>query len=151
MDKLLKLDMVPPSVERELEGASGAAQLWVEGVSTLAAEASPTGQDRARWDEQVVRMKMFDVLIGNRDRNRMNALHDAAWNLILLDHSRAFGETTELPQRLNSIDRRLWAKIEALTPDALHAALGRWLDDAAVAAVLGRRDAMSTEVRSMSR
>ncbi len=151
LDKLLKLDMVPPSVERQLEGARGAAQLWVEEVSTLAAEASPPAQDRARWEDQVVRMKMFDVLIGNRDRNRMNALHDGAWHLILLDHSRAFGEATELPQRLTRIDRPLWARIEALTPDALHAALGPWLDDAAVAAVLGRRDAMSAEVRSMSR
>ena len=30
LDKLLKMDMVPPTVERQLHGANGAAQLWVE-------------------------------------------------------------------------------------------------------------------------
>ena len=32
LDKLLKLDMVPPTVERQLQGITGAAQLWVENV-----------------------------------------------------------------------------------------------------------------------
>ena len=32
VDKLLKMDMVPPTVERQLEGHNGAAQLWVENI-----------------------------------------------------------------------------------------------------------------------
>ncbi|HSD65373.1 MAG TPA: hypothetical protein VLF95_01660, partial [Vicinamibacteria bacterium] len=88
LDKLLKLDMVPPSVERQLEGSRGAAQLWVEDVTPLARDASPGGSDRAHWEDQVGRMRMFDNLIGNQDRNQGNILHDAAWNLILVDHSR---------------------------------------------------------------
>ena len=44
-------------------------------------------------------MTMFDNLIGNRDRNRGNMLRDAEWNVILLDHSRAFGVGSELPYR----------------------------------------------------
>ena len=36
-------------------------------------------------------MTMFDNLIGNRDRNRRNMLRDTAWNLILIDQTRAFG------------------------------------------------------------
>ena len=41
LDKLLQLDMVPPSVERQLEGSRGAAQLWVEDVTPPGRDAPP--------------------------------------------------------------------------------------------------------------
>ena len=55
--------------------------------------------------------------------NRSAVLHDAAWNLIQIDHARAFGSDTELPNRLTRIDRDYWAKIEGLTRKQLDAAL----------------------------
>ena len=146
LDKLLKLDMVPPSVERQLEGSRGAAQLWVEDVTPLARDVSPPGSDRARWEGQVGRMRMFDDLIGNRDRNQENILVDAAWNLILLDHSRAFGEGTDLPHKLGRIDEGLWTEIEALTPGKLEAALGAWLEHGEIKAILDRRDRLRAEI-----
>ena len=149
LDKLLKLDMVPPSVGRQLERRRGAAQLWVEDVTNLASDASPGAPDRAHWANQVVRMKMFDNLIGNPDRNQGNILHDAAWNLILLDHSRAFGEGTDFLHKLSRIDEDLWVEVEALTPGKLEAALGAWLDRSEIKAVLDRRDKMRAEVRSL--
>jgi hypothetical protein len=149
LDKLLKLDMVPPSVERQLEGSRGAAQLWVEDVTNLTRDASPGGSDRAYWGSQVVRMKMFDNLIGNRDRNQGNILHDTAWNLILLDHSRAFGEGTDFLHKLGRVDGGLWAEIEALTPGKLEAALGAWLDRSELKAILDRRDRMRAEIKSL--
>jgi hypothetical protein len=149
LDKLLKLDMVPPSVERQLEGSRGAAQMWVEHVTPLKGEASPGASAQAYWESQVVRMRMFDDLIGNRDRNQGNMLRDAAWNLILLDHSRAFGEGTDFLHELGRIDGGLWAKIEALTPVALEAALGAWLDRSEMKAILDRRDRMRAEIRSL--
>jgi hypothetical protein len=149
LDKVLKLDMVPPSVERQLEGSRGAAQLWVEGVTDFRRDTSPGEADRAYWGKQVVQMRMFDNLIGNRDRNQGNVLHDAAWNLILLDHSRAFGEGTDLPQKLSRIDEGLWARIEALAPKTLDAALGAWLDHGEIKAILDRRDRMRAEIESL--
>jgi hypothetical protein len=151
LDKLLKLDMVPPSVERQLEGSNGAAQLWVEDVTGLTGDASPGTTYRADWEDQVARMRMFDNLIGNRDRNRGNMLHDTAWNLILIDHSRAFGDGAELPQKLGRVDEGFWVRIETLTTQKLDAALGAWLDDKEIRAVLDRRDRMRAEIRSLPR
>jgi hypothetical protein len=148
LDKILKLDMVPPSVERQLEGSRGAAQLWVEDVTDFRRDTSPGEADRAYWGKQVVQMRMFDNLIGNRDRNQGNILHDAAWNLILLDHSRAFGEGTDLAQKLSRIDEGLWARIEALAPKKLEEALGAWLDRGEIKAILDRRDRMRVEMKS---
>lgn len=151
LDKLLQLDMVPPSVERQLEGSRGAAQLWVEDATPPGRDAPPGGSDRTRWEGQVGRMRVFDNLIGNRDRNQGNILRDAEWNLILLDHSRAFGEGADLPHGLGRIDRGFWAKIEALTPGKLEAALGAWLDDGEITAVLERRDRMRAEIGALPR
>lgn len=151
VDKLLQLDMVPPSVERQLEGNKGAAQLWVENVRDSKEDASPGESNRADWENQLARMTMFDNLIGSRDRNLGNMLHDAEWNLILLDHSRAFGDGTELPRKMNRIDQRFWSKIESLTPNQLDKALRAWLADHEIKALLDRREKMRAEIKSLRR
>ena len=56
LDKLLKMDMVPPAVERQLQGNMGAAQLWVEDVVDATDPTSPDAEQRAHWERQIVRM-----------------------------------------------------------------------------------------------
>jgi hypothetical protein len=148
-DKLLQLDMVPPSVERQLDGKTGAAQLWVENVVDSTGEAPvPSHGD---WETQLVRMRMFDNLIGYRDRNPANMLRDASWNLILIDHSRAFSASPELPNRLSRIDETLWERIQHLTRAQLDSALKAWLTEEELRAVLDRRERMKAEIRLLPR
>jgi hypothetical protein len=149
LDKLLKMDMVPPSVERQLQGNQGAAQLWVDNAVGVKEDESPAESHRADWENQLTRMTMFDNLIGNRDRNRANMLRDVAWNVILLDHARAFGAGTELPYRMSRVDEGCWAKIESLTRSQLDAALRAWLDENQIRAILDRRERMRAEIRSL--
>lgn len=152
LDKLLKMDMVPPTVERELQGNKGAATQWVENlIDSSKAEASLNASDRARWERQLVRMRMFDALIRNTSRNRGTMLVDAAWNLMLIDHSRAFGSEAELLQRLTEIDRDFWARMEALTRNQLDTTLRRWLDDDQISAILSRRERMAADVKLLTR
>jgi hypothetical protein len=151
LDKLLKLDMVPPSVERQLEGNLGSAQQWVESVVDATDPATPDAETRTHWEGQLVRMMMFDNLIGNRERNKRNMLRDGVWNLILLEHSRAFGPGSELSHKLYRIDEDLWARIEALTRSQLDAALRAWLDESGIKAILDRRDAMRAEIKLLRR
>jgi len=151
LDKLLKMDMVPPTVERQLQGSNGAAQLWVENVLGVKADKPAADTNQADWENQLVRMKLFDNLIGNRDRNWGNMLRDAAWNLILIDHSRAFGVGTELPHKLSRIDEGYWARVESLTRNQLDAALHAWLGENEIRAILDRRERMRVEIRSLPR
>ena len=148
LDKLLKVDMVPPTVERQLEGSKGAAQQWVENVVDAADPAIPAGESRVRWEGQLVRMTMFDNLIGNRDRNKRNMLRDNAGGLILIDHSRAFGVEPLLYQKMSAIDEAYWARIERLTRAQLDGALQPWLDPQEVNAILERREKMRAEIKS---
>jgi hypothetical protein len=147
LDKLLRMDMVPPTVERQLQGVMGAGQQWVDGALPVQTDESPDEAHRSEWEGQVVRMLMFDNLIGNRDRNRGNMLHDTAWNLILIDQTRAFGAHSELPNKLTRIDRAHWAKIEGLTRSQLDRALRAWLGENEIRAILDRRERMRTEIR----
>jgi hypothetical protein len=141
LDKLLNLDMVPPAVERELQSRKGSATLWVEDVQDLTTGA-PGESERKRWEQQIAMMLAFDSLIGNSDRNRSNMLRDNKWNLILIDHTRAFATSTELQPDLTRVDKELWGRIEGLTRKQLDATLGPWLEAGQIAALLERRDKM---------
>jgi len=150
VDKLLKLDMVPPSVERRLDDTTGAAQLWVENVVDLKDNPVPDESIRNRWENEVGRMTMFDNFIGCRDRNPGNMLHDVSWNLILIDHSRAFSTSTELPRRMTRIDATLWKTMADLPGSRLQAALSPWLSKDEINALVERREKMKAEIKSLS-
>jgi hypothetical protein len=149
LDKLLKMDMVPPSVERRLEGNVGAAQLWVENVVPLEAGVLPDEPMRARWESQLTRMAMFDSLIGNADRNMANLLRDDTWNAILIDHSGAFPANADVPRNLRRIDQAFWGRIAALTRAQLDEALGPWLSRDELTALLNRREKMKAQIESI--
>lgn len=151
LDKLLTLDMVPPTVERQIQGTKGSAQQWVEGVVDATDPTVPEGKDRIHWESDLLRMTMFDMLIGNRARVPTNMLRDGAWNLILIDHSRAFGTGAARVGKLTAVDRALWTKIEALTRPQLDKALGGRLVPGQIEAILARRDLMRADVNSLTR
>lgn len=144
LDKLLNLGMVPVIVERKIDGNTGALVLWLEGVRTWT-EVLPLPKP-ATWSRQLARMKLFDDLIGNPDRNKGNLLVDAAWNLFLIDHSRAFLDDRALPQVLDHVDTELWTKIAALDEASLEAAVGTWLSKSQMKAMLARRDRMAAVI-----
>ena len=147
LDKLLGLNMVPVVVERELQNESGAAVLWLEGVRSW--ETVLPLPKPASWNHELARMKMFDNLISNGDRNKGNLLVDDDWHLYLIDHSRAFVADLKLPQELQTIDRALWEKMLSLDEATLATTLGTWLDGRQRGALLRRRDAMKKKIDAL--
>lgn len=144
LDKLLDLDMVPPTVEKRWKGDLGAAILWLKPVRAWRTVENLPKPDK--WNRYAVRMKMFDNLICNTDRNAGNLLVDDAWNLFLIDHSRAFIHDKRLVSVMTRIDRELWQKMLALDEPSLTAALGKYLDGGAIRAILRRRDDMKVAI-----
>lgn len=143
LDRLLGMDMVPPVVERSIDGKVGAAVLWIEGTTGWNKDKPAQGPE-PEWSRQVSRMKLFDQLIANIDRNQGNLLYDHDWHLFLIDHSRAFTTRTSTDgiSAINTVDRRVWQKMDALTADDLSRALGDWLTPNEQKALLTRRDRM---------
>jgi hypothetical protein len=143
LDRLLDMQMVPPVVERKVDGLVGAAVYWVEQTKGWDMKKPAQGPE-PEWSRQISRMKLFDQLIGNIDRNQGNLLYDADWHLLLIDHSRAFTTRKSLDgiAAPGLVDAGLWKRIDALTEADLDTAVGAWLNDDERAAILARRDRM---------
>ena len=141
LDKILQLDMVPPSVERVIEGHKGALQLWIHGCKVYKDVQEDTPQT-ASWSHQLSRAKMFDNLIGNTARNEMNILVDPSWDLVLIDHTRSFSSDEELLDPPVQFDRRLVEKLRHLNPAGLALRFQGILDMEAIEHLLKRRDAL---------
>jgi hypothetical protein len=149
LDKLLELEMVPPTVEKRVNGELGALVMWLSPTRVWGDVEKEAQPERPEWRDQVIRMKMFDNLICNRDRNLGNLLVDASWNLYLIDHSRAFITSKDLPVRMSQICRELWAEMTALDEPVLERALGHWLNGKEIKAILDRRDRMAKTIGNL--
>jgi hypothetical protein len=143
LDRILGLDMVPVTVERRWEGQKASAQMWVQGCKLL----NDFGEDVRpanpfEWARQVCRQRVFDCLIANTDRNGGNILVDDQWNIILIDHSRAFARTERpFAKQITRLDRELFERLEALEEESLYARLEPWVfGRGTVRDLLERRD-----------
>ena len=141
LDKLLDLEMVPPAVEREIQGDTGAAIMWIDGVKSVK-QSGGTVPSGPAWDRPIRRMLMFDNLIGNPDRNAGNILIGLPGELILIDHSRAFTRERTLRHKIPRVDGALWDRMHTVTPAQLSSTLRPWMADDALSAVLERRTKM---------
>jgi hypothetical protein len=151
IDKLLGLEMVPPTVEKSVEGVLGAAIMWAtptKSFKEMGAKGAPTPPSIffAKFNRALVRAKMFDNLIGNIDPNLGNWLVDPSWNVILIDHSRTLTSDTRLVHKMAHIDRELWVRMQALTEAQLKGAVGQWLGDREIRALLERRKKLGEEI-----
>lgn len=149
LDKLLDLQMIPPTVEKRVEGSLGAAVMWVKPVKSfkdLGGPPTPPSVHAARWNRQILRAKMFDCLIYNKDPNLGNWLVDPAWNLILIDHTRSFTSDKKMVHDLQRVDSELWQRMKALTEEQLTQSLEKWLDKRSIRGMLERRDMMQVEI-----
>jgi hypothetical protein len=145
LDKLLRMNMVPPAVERSIDGEKGAAVMWLTSIKSVKENGGkmPAG---AVWGRATRRMLTFDNLIANNDRNAGNILIGPPGELILIDHSRAFITDDELPRKVERVDAELWGRIQALTRDDLVRVLGPWIDGDAIDAMLKRRKKMADAI-----
>ena len=94
MDKLLGLNMVPPTVERRLGGRKGSLQLWID-VELSELERYKKNilipeEQKDSYDKAMYLQRAFDSLIANTDRSQQNIRYTTDWRLILIDHSRSF-------------------------------------------------------------
>jgi len=139
LDKILGMGMVPPTVERKHDGVTGSAQLWVEHCTLLRDNDTTKAPDMGAWNKQVYRQRVWDNLTANIDRNQGNLLMDQAWNLILIDHSRAFTAAMTMPFPMNKIDKEFYTKLKALDEATIKDRMGKWLFDGPKP-ILKRRD-----------
>ena len=145
LDKLLGLDLVPPTVERTFGGRKGSLQLWVEGAMTEAERKKKkiTPPDPQAWNEQMYKVRLLHQLTDNTDfRNINNVLADPSFRVYAVDCSRGFTIYTDLraPKELVRFSRSVLEALKALDRPTLEAQLAPWLGGPQIDSLLKRRD-----------
>lgn len=144
LDRLLELNMTPPSIERSIEGVKGALTWWIPGglmeFDRLKRKIEPP--DPEYFNSQMHALRVFDLLIFNIDRNLQNLLLTADGKVWMIDHTRAFRRNDDLRNKRDIVrcDRRLFAALQKLDQPALKTAMGEFLDMEETASLLKRRD-----------
>jgi hypothetical protein len=147
LDKLLGLGLVPPTVERSIDGRRGSLQLWVEQSIT----EDERGKRKLepphlpRWNNQLHNVRLLHQLTHNTDfQNVRNVLVDPAFKVYAIDNSRAFRIQKELlaPDDLQCFSRSVLERLRALDAPLLEAKLGPWLEKMQIEGLLARRDAI---------
>jgi len=173
LDMLIGLNMVPPAVERDFQGRPGALILWAESKYSLEdlfdhrIRIPDSAQDHTQKMNWLTRA--WDSLIANEDRTQQNILYTEDWRMVLIDHSRSFRSTREFTEKLmfgkrglkmtqqgnpflfKRLPRWFLEKASALSFESVKAAVGEYLTDKEIRAVLARRDLLLEEVGEMVR
>lgn len=145
LDRLLELDMVPPTIERRVEGQMASVQLWIENTIMLKEVQAKNlhAPDAAAWNRRLHRPYVFDDVVGNIDENAGNLMFDRAWNFIKVDCSRCFTDTARTPfdvaKTIKQIDRPFFERIKALDRNLVQREIGNLLTENGAMAALFRR------------
>ena len=157
VDRLLRLGLVPATIEREVQGQRGVLQARPDRTVTLA----DVQRDKLRvggWcalEPQYELMYGFDALIGNEARTADRILYDGAWMLLLTGHGQSFGTARTLPAHLQarppSPGPELRRRLAALDDAKLAAALGDLVTPRERKALLDRRNALLAPAAAAAR
>ena len=145
LSRLLGLDAIPVSVERRIDGRMGAVTWWIDDVLMTEKrryQRKIEPPDPVVWNQQIHRIRVFDRLIYNVDRNLGNLVITKDWKAWMIDHTRSFLLRKKLlkPEQIPRCDRGLLAALRGLEFKATLSALGGHLGKPEVRALLARRD-----------
>lgn len=153
LNRLLDLDMVPPTVRRKVNGKWGTLQLWVENamMDLDRVEQKVRAPNPVQWLYQVQTMYLFDRLIQNDDRNQGNILMTENGRLWMIDHTRSFRPTDDLEEteKIELCSRDLLEKLRELTAEELEKELGDLLTGGQYKYLLLRRDRLVEHIESL--
>ena len=151
LDQMLGFEITPITVERSVDGTSGALQLsYPDELSEAARVQQNMGFNGwCSMNDQFELMHVWDTLIGNAGRTTDNVLYRRKlWRLQLVDHSQAFTSNKRLPKSISSGALSLTTRPEVqnalgqLTEATLLTEFDGLVNKKSIAALLARRDAM---------
>jgi hypothetical protein len=157
LDKLLGLNMISPTVEKRFKGERGSCQLWVDywikGKHKNEQKIKVLSYKVPSYNKATYLRWAFDNLIANEDRHAGNFFITKDWRLILPDHSRSFRTSRKFtknliytekhkegPKIMKKLPRVFVEKLKSLNIEIIRDAVGEYLTDKEIDAVLIRRD-----------
>ncbi len=166
MDKLIELNLIPPTVERKFHGRSGSLQLWVEAeysLLDLVRKKIPFPKSKLdHFNKMKYLARAFDCLIANEDRTQQNILYTKDMRMILIDHSRSFRYAMKFAKRLvfgkrgvlgrklfKQVPRAFVEKVKELNSENVNEAVGDYLTKPEIKGILYRKKLLLDEIAEM--
>jgi hypothetical protein len=145
LSKLLGVPVIPPVVEREVDGRKGSLQIYLEGCVSET-ERRKTGKpaipDPRALADAFEEMALIEGLTAcHHDINDI-LIHKDTGRVCRVDFAEAFDPSPELPSAAAQAircSRRLFAGLKALDPAEAEAALAPYLNAAEIKGLLARR------------
>jgi hypothetical protein len=171
LDKLIGLNMVPPTVEREFREKEGSLSLWIDSKHLL--EIMEQGikipeTALKQVDDMKYITRLWYCLIANDDPTQENFKYTEDWRMVLIDHSRAFRSDKEYTERLvlgingikktqadgrpfliRRVPRALLDKIKGLDFAGIKQAVGPYLTDREIESIVARKKLILDEIAEM--
>jgi len=154
LDKLLRLDLVLPTVERFVGGRPAALTWWLDGVAMNELDRRRKAidiPDMDSWRRQMDAVRIFDELISNTYRNTSpglylntvwdNLLITSDWTIWLTDHTAAFRNRQGLedPESLRRCPRTVLTRLRELNRAQFQQTIGKYLSPQQLDALETRR------------
>jgi len=147
LSRLLGAEMIPPGVERQIDGQDGVVRLWIENLESYdewIGDGNTGTPDSLYLKRQLKDQIVFDLLIRNTDRNRGNINWDPDENLWMIDQTRSLARTAELrdkeAKKFKGCSRALYEAIKSLEAKSVESELGPYIGTFEIKALMKRRD-----------
>lgn len=160
LDKMLDLNLVPPTVERKIERRKGSLMLFLEPPviserNRLQKNLFPP--DPVSFNKTMADLVIFEHLLffpslcSQRDLENILIQTEKNWKVWMVDLSEAFAPAMRLITgcEITDCSDNLFHKMENLSRDEIRARLGQYLNNEEIAALIVRKDLIIKKVKEL--
>lgn len=159
LNKLLDLNIVPPTVEREVEGRKGMLQLLIEGIITEEVRRNKNIEppDLEKYKNSLEELTVFENLTysdsycAKKDLGDILIIHKEDWKIWRVDFSEAFVPFSELLPEcpITRCSKSLYQNLQKLDNDNVKSKLSLYLNDEEISALLERKKIIIEKIKKL--
>lgn len=156
LDKFLGLDLVPPTVTRNIEGQTGSLQLFLNGDTVISEEERINRKieppDPEVFKQNLQDLEVFEILTYLDPRQISDIKIDLdSWHIFRVDFSEAFAPVPSLltNRKITGCSKDLYKQLKHLDIDKLSSRLSEYLNEEELKAFLIRLGLVVDEIESL--
>ena len=161
LDKLLDLNLVPPVVEREIEGGKGSLMIYLEGPlrESDRRRRKIEPPDPKIFENTLEELNVFENLIyssalcevGGDDLGDILIMHKEDWKVWRVDFSEAFAPSPELIPgcKITRCSKKLYQNLIKLDDKVLKAKLKHYLNEEEISMLLKRKKIIIEKIKQL--
>ena len=159
LDKLLDLNIVPPVVEREIEGRKGSLQIFIEGALNESVRRMKKIKPREpdKFKNALEDLIVFENLTyspsfcGERELDDILIMDKQVWRVWGVDFSEAFAPSPELIPgcEITGCSKKLCQNLIKLDDEVIKAKLKHYLNDEEMSMLLKRKKIIIEKIKKL--